>query len=118
MIVSTLLHFLYQYFVPLVERSGLPYPSLSFWVMRISSCAAVFCENIPKTVEFSVFAEQVLTAQILRGYVPDTHTLLFHNRPPEARLPLSSGKEVPQPFRTHRQEDRTLVMLLRISCVE
>ena len=62
MLVSPPPHFLYKFFVPVIERTLLPHPALGLRMIRISSHAAVLGEDVPKTVEFTVLTEEVLAA--------------------------------------------------------
>lgn len=73
MSVSTSLHFQNKFLVSSIKRRKFPHPSLSLWMMRIAPLPLVPGQNIPEAVELAMFAEQVLSTELLWRQVPDSH---------------------------------------------
>ena len=71
--VSALVHLANESFVAGVEGAQLADPALRFGVGGVAAGAAVYGKNVPQTVEFAVFAEEMLATEVLWVNVPDAH---------------------------------------------
>lgn len=64
-----------QGLMALVERPLLPHPAQGLGVAAVAALAPMLGENIPEAVQLTMLREQVLTAQVLRVYVPHAHII-------------------------------------------
>ena len=71
--VTAMDHLRDQQFVALEQRSGLAEPPERLGMTGVTSRTAVHSEDVPQSVQFAMFAEEMLTAQKVRANVPDPH---------------------------------------------
>ncbi len=72
-LVAATVHLRDQQFVAFEQCSGFSVPPECFGMSGVASRAAVHGEDVPQSVQLAVFAEEMLTAQKVRGNVPDPH---------------------------------------------
>jgi hypothetical protein len=77
MLVAAPRKFFNQRFMTFVESFSFPDPAQSFGMMGIAALAVVLGQDIPQAMQLAVLGQQVLTAEMSRMNVPDTHNFIF-----------------------------------------
>jgi hypothetical protein len=73
-LVATSLHLGHQLLVPLEECQRLANPALRLRMVRISARAPMHNQDVPEAMQFSVLTQQMLSTELARGYIPDSHS--------------------------------------------
>lgn len=75
MFVTAAEHFCGQRLMPQEQGPQFTPPAQGFRVSRVSAAPSANGKDIPKTVQFTVFSQQVFAAEMLWMDVPDAHNL-------------------------------------------
>ncbi len=79
MLIPALCHFVDKSFMPQVKSFQLSLPAKGFGMVGV--CLFVIDDYRPESVQFAMFPQKMLSAHILRKYIPDSHKgylSLFH----------------------------------------